>query len=137
MTFQDEPMPLKDLPEFIKSTRENGQTYVPVVDMGRIITPEPSGWFRRASYASAICLLLALGGVYAATSTKDIEIVMGTDDMSPKAVASLVEEGGGRVFSVKQENNVYKVRVLTLGNIASFMDGLRRNKEIERIELKK
>ena len=132
-------MPLKDLPEYIRSARENGQTYVPVVDMGRIITPEPySGWFVRAAYASAICLFLALGGLYAVTSTKDIEIVMGENDLGPRAVASLVEEGGGKVFSVKQtEEGEYEVRVFTLRSIASFMDGLRRNKEIERVDLKK
>ena len=131
MKNQNEPMPLRDLPGYLQSARENGQDYSPVVDMGRIVAPASSLHPIRLAYASAVCLFLALGGFYF-TATKNISI---DSDMTPQAVADIVEEGGGKVFSVKQnDEGEYEVRVFTLRSMASLVEGLRRNKNIEKVE---
>jgi hypothetical protein len=133
----DKPMPLKDLPGYLNSVRESGQgDHVPVVDMGCIIEdPKPSmGWFRMAAYAAAACLLVAVGGVYAANSA--IEFKISAKKLGPSDVADLVAGSGGTVFSVKQEESgTYKVKVFTFKRIGNLLDQLRRNESVDSVEL--
>jgi hypothetical protein len=127
-------MPLKDLPEYIKSVRENGQTDdIPVVDMGRIVADPPMRP-RFFTYAAAACLLLTVGGMmtYGAAASKSITIVAA--DVDAGAIAAMVKEGGASVVSVEQdEDRTYKVRVLTL-RMNSLLDNLRRNRNLERVD---
>ena len=132
MNPRNEPMPLEDLPEYIKSVRENGQTDAPVVEMGRIVS-RPA-WGRPFAYAVAACIFIALGGVGVAfTATSEITIRSGA---GPRAVAEMVSEEGGRVFSVtREENGAYKVRVLTFKKIGPLLERLKKNKDVEDAEL--
>lgn len=126
-------MPLKDLPDYIKSIRENGQTYSPVVDMGRIVADPPLRP-RFFSYAAVACLLLTVGGMmtYGVAASKSITIV--ADDVDASVIAEMVKEGGASVVSVKRdEDKTYKVRVLTL-KMNSLLDNLRRNRSLERVD---
>ena len=138
MTHQNKPMPLKDLPEYIRSIRENGQTdYVPVVDVGRIITDEPSsGWFGRFAYVSAICLFLIAGTItYGISASKNITVT-GSRDIDSQAIAKIVSEGGGRaVFVNKNDEGEYEVRVFALRGMSSLIENLRKNKDLKRVEL--
>lgn len=126
----NKPMPLKDLPGYIQSVREHGQGGdSPVVEMGRIVSPNRS---RQVFIAVAACLFLALGGVYVANSTNEIEIEAGVGSL---AVAEMVSEEGGRVLSVvRDEDGNYRVRVFTFG-IKSLVDRLREKKEFESVEM--
>ena len=130
MTQQNDPMPLKDLPGYIRSAREEGQgDYVPVVEMGQIIAPRTNNWVKTIGYAAAACLLLMIGGVYATTSS----IIVSIDN--PQAIANIVADNGGKVFSVKQEEDgTYKVRVFSLKRMSSLIEGLRKNKELKKVE---
>jgi hypothetical protein len=130
MTQQNDPMPLKDLPGYIRSAREEGQgDYVPVVEMGQIITPRTNNWAKTIGYAAAACLLLMAGGLYATTSS----IIVSIDN--PQAIANIVADNGGKVFSVKQEENgTYKVRVFSLKIMSSLIEELRKNKDLKKVE---
>jgi len=131
--MSDQPMPLKDLPEYIKSVRENGQTDdIPVVDMGRIIADPPLRP-RFFTYAAAACLFLMVGGMvtYGAAASKSITIVAADADSA--VIAKMVKEGGASVVSVEQDDRTYKVRVFTL-KMNSLLDNLRRNRNLERVD---
>lgn len=136
MRERDEPMPLSELSGYIDSVRRSGQgEYVPVVDMGRIVDDAPA-WraLRVVRYAAAACVLLSLGCFLAvAYRTESITIA---SDADPKAVARMVSEEGGSVFSVVQrDDGDYELRVFSFRDSVSLLERLRRNKEIKRAEL--
>lgn len=137
MTDQDRPMPLKDLPAYLNSVREGGQGgYAPVVDVGRIVDPGGSTvWFRRMGHAAAILLLLGAGVLaFGVAGTRNITI--SSDASDSRAVADIVREGGGNVFSVtKKDDGTYRVRVFTFRKMGQFLERLRENKEFDRVEL--
>lgn len=130
MVKKNKPMPLSELPNYIKSVRENGPTdYVPVVDMGQIIDDRPSKWLKRLAYATTICLFLAIGGFY---STKEITIV--SNNVGSEALAGIVKNEGGQVFTVKQEGeSTYKVRVFRF-RINSLIEKLRKNENLKEVQ---
>jgi hypothetical protein len=117
------PMNLKDLPEYIKSLQESGSSGDMVVDIGRIVAPR-SNLFRNLAFAGAFLLLSAV--VAYNLASKDLTIAT---DMSPQALAVIVSENGGRVVSISEnEDKTYRVRVLSFG---SFIEKLRKNKNIQ------
>lgn len=133
MARQDGPMPLGDLPEYMRSVREGGNLdYGPVVDVGRIVDDSPPRWMGVAVYSTALCLLLGIGLVgYSSTGT----IVIDAERLDSDSVSEIVKEGGGRVFSVKKnEDGTHEVRVLTFKRMSSFLEQLRKNKDIKKAE---
>ena len=137
MSNQDKPMPLRDLPAYLDSVRERGQgDDIPVVDMGMIVdAPKPFNWSRAAAYSAAACLMVAVGVAgYAAAYTRSITIAAG--EVGPQQVAEMVSQEGGRVFSVKKnEQGDYEVKVFTFQKMSAFLDRLRENKNLEGVEV--
>lgn len=137
MNDQNKPMPLSELPSYLNSVREKGQgDYVPVVDVGRIVDPGGSTvWFRRAGYMAAFCVLLVGGALtYGIASTREITIV--SDGGGRGSISDMIAEEGGRVISVRQEENgVYKVKVFTFGGVRSLVERLKGKKDFKRVEL--
>jgi len=136
MSDKDKPMPLSELSGYIDSVRRDGQgDYVPVVEMGMIVDDRPFRWVRFAAYASAACLMLALVGFLAvSSSTESLTIA---SDLDAGAVAGIVSEEGGRVFSVVQNGDgTYRVRFFSLRDSRSLIERLRANREFESVELK-
>lgn len=133
MARQDGPIPLGDLPDYVRSVREGGNLdYVPVVDVGRIVDDRPSRWMGSAAYATVLCLLLAIVLVgYSSTGT----IVIDAERLDSASVSDIVREGGGKVFSVKKnEDGTHEVRFFTLKRMSSFLEQLRKNKDIKKAE---
>jgi hypothetical protein len=136
MSDKDKPMPLSELSGYIDSVRRDGQgDFVPVVEMGMIVEDRPFRWVRFAVYASAACVLVAFGGFLAVSaSTGSLTIASGLD---AGAVAGIVSEEGGRVFSVVQNGDgTYRVRFFSLRDSRSLLERLRANREFESVELK-
>lgn len=134
---QDGPMPLSQLPDYMKSVRNRGQgEYVPVVDIGRIDDPRPNkGWsFLVGGLLVAACSFAAVS--YAAVSTRRISIVA-VDSVGSEAITDMVRDEGGRVVSVKKSDDGYEVRVFSFRGIGSLLDALRKNDEIESADLAK
>lgn len=136
MDGRDGPMPLSELPDYIRSVRESGQgDYVPVVDVGRIVDDRPRrGWMVVAGLATAASVLVAFSGIFAISSTKDISIVAGVDQ---QAVSEIVSEEGGRIFSVKRnDDGTYRVRVFSFGGIKPLVERLKAKEEFDNVELR-
>jgi hypothetical protein len=137
MNQQNEPMPLSQLPEYIKSLRESGSVGDGVVvDMGMIVDDEkPRSWFRHYAYATAACLFLA-AGTLTFMASKSIKIVA-EKGVGYQTIANVVAEGGGHIVSMKKnDDNTYELRVLSFSRMSSFLDNLRRKEGLERVEAK-
>ena len=128
----EKPMPLSELPGYIKGVKDSGQgDYAPVVEMGRIVESRAGlrMWHLGMGVLVAACLMLSVG-IYG--STREISIVSGAD---ARQVADIVSSEGGRVFSVREEDGTYRVRVFTLKRIGSFLEGLRGQEEFDSVSL--
>lgn len=123
------PMPLSDLPDYIESIRGKGQNDVPVVDMGRIVQRKAFPFVR---LAAAACLMIGFAGFYLASSTRQITV---TADIDFQEVAKMVNDEGGSVLSVRQEEGKYKIRVFTFRRMSLFMSGLNEKARIEGVEV--
>jgi hypothetical protein len=134
MARQDGPMPLGDLPEYMKSVRDVGQgDHIPVVDIGRIVDDRPRRG-RLVAFAVAACLFVGLAGMYAVNSTSEISI---SSSSNPVEVSKMVSEEGGKVFSVRKEDDgTYKVRVFDFGGARDLVNRLKNNRQFDSVEMK-
>ena len=133
MKDSDRPMPLSELAGYMKHAREHGQGgEVPVVEMGMIVDDRRS-WGRIVAYASAACVLVAVGGLVAVSASTESLVI--ASDADAARVAGIVSEEGGSVFSVSaNEDGTYRVRVFSFRGTESLMNRLRGNGELERVE---
>ena len=124
------PMPLEELPEYLKS-RTGGS---PLVSVGQIVMPKKRSYMKW-SLAMVMLVTLGLGGMttYNAMSTEQLTVVMDVDD--PQAISQIIADSGGRVLSVKHtEDSTYEVEVTTRKSRLSFLDWLRKNKDVKKAE---
>jgi hypothetical protein len=130
------PMSLENLPGYMDSLRKSGSTDDSlVVDMGRIVEPPKSSinWFRPAAFALAFCLFLIVGVSYNAFSDKNITIVLDTNNI--EAISDIVSANGGNVVNIKQNgDSSYEVKIDKLQNVKSFIESLRKNKDVKKVE---
>lgn len=133
MSDGDRPMPLSELPGYMRHAREHGQgDEVPVVDMGMIVDDRPS-WGRIVAYAFATCVLIAVGGVVAVSASTESLVIASEADAA--RVAGIVSEEGGSVFSVSaNEDGTYRVRVFSFRGVNALLERLRGNGELDRVE---
>jgi hypothetical protein len=131
-----QPMSLENLPGYMDSLRNSGSTDENlVVDMGRVIEPAAASidWFKPAVFALAFCLFLAVGISYNSFSEKDITVVLDTNNI--EAISEIVSANGGNVVSVKQNADFsYEIKIDKLNNAKSFIDSLRKNKDVKKVE---
>jgi hypothetical protein len=130
------PMPIEDLPEYLRYTKGRITDDAPVVDMGRIVSPR--NWFKTISLSVAACLLVALSGLigYNVLSTKNVTVFVDANNSNPTSISKIISDGGGQVVSVKQYGeSTYEVKMSTRKNLSSFIDWLRKNKDISNVEL--
>lgn len=127
-------MNLENLPGYLDSLRKNGKTDEDlVVDMGRIVEPPRSSinWFRPAAFALAFCLFLIVGVSYNRFSEDSVMVVLD----NPESISEMVSSSGGTVVSVKQNSDSsYEVKIDKLKNVKSFIESLRKNKEVKKVE---
>lgn len=129
MTNDKKPVPLENLSEYLRANPGD----VPVVDMGRIIVPKRSytSWLT----AAAMVMILAVGGMttYRYMSVKEMTVVVDVHQgASSQAIAQMVAESGGEIIAVKQtEDSTYEVKVTTRKSRHSFLEWLRKNKDVK------
>lgn len=127
------PMPLSQLPEYIRSVREHGQESSPLVAVGQIYgTSSFWDWGLPFAYAVAICLFIGGFGTLAVSGTKEIAIVSGAD---MDTVAEIVG-GEGSVFSVvRGDDGTYRVKIFTLERSSRLLERLRGQEEFDSVNL--
>lgn len=138
MANEHKQMNLENLPDYLKSVKENGSSQgSPVVNTGQIIVEPPSyNWITKLALTSAFGLFLLVGGmvVFNTTTTQNITIVV---DINGDAVslAKIVEDSGAKVLSVEQkDNSTYEVKLSTRKSRKSLLDFLLNNKNVKKAE---
>jgi hypothetical protein len=132
----NDPLPLENLPEYLKTHRNGDPSGSPVIGMGQIVAPR-TNWLRNLSLATA-CVLLGLGGIatYNLVTPKEVTVVIAASDVNPDFIANIVSVGGGKVVSVTQtKDDTYEVKMSLRKNVNSFLDWLRKNKDVKGVEL--
>jgi hypothetical protein len=128
------PMNLENLPGYLDSLRKSGKTDEDlVVDMGRIVEPPRSSinWFRPTAFALAFCLFLIVGISYNSFSESSVMVVLD----NPESISEMVSSSGGTIISVKQNSDSsYEVKIDKLKNVKSFIESLRKNKDVKKVE---
>lgn len=136
MTRGNKPMPLSELPGYMRSARETGQgDDIPVVDMGTIVDDRPFLVRNRAmALAAAGCVMLAVGGALFVSASTDSLVI--ASDADAQRVAEIVSNEGGNVFSVSQkEDGTYRVSVFSLRGLGSLLERLRRVEGVDSVDL--
>lgn len=129
------PMSLEDLPQYLKSLKENGEIGdCGVVDMGMVVGPKKSysKWL-----AFAALMLFGIGGViaYDSMSVKQHTIVLDIQDASDpnQMISQIIADSGGQILTVKHNNDsTYEVEINTRKNKRSFLEWLRKNKNVKK-----
>ena len=137
------PMSLENLPEYLKSLKENGGgTGSPIVNTGQIVTNSNSsmGWLQVTVFAMLFCMILGMGGMmtYTMMSTKNIiiNVEINQSDNPSQIIQKIVSESGGEVISIEQnEDSSYQVKIATRKSRRSFLDLFRGNKDVKKAEL--
>ncbi len=134
------PMSLEDLPEYLKSQREIGGTGSPVVNMGKIITPQRSGirWAERIVYAAIMLVAVGVGGLvtYDVVTPQQFTVIVDSDT-GISAIPTIVSNSGGEVVEVLQKSDsTYEIKVSTRKSKRSFLDWLRNDKDVNKAKLK-
>ena len=133
----NDPLPLNNLPEYLKTHRNGDPNGSPVIGMGQIVAPR-SNWTRSLGLAAAACVVLGLGGIatYNLVAPKEVTVMIAADEATPEFITGIVSVGGGKVMSVKQNgDSTYEVKLSLRRNVNSFLDWLRKNKDVKRVEL--
>ena len=129
------PMSLDNLPGYMDSLRKSGKKDEDlVVDMVRITIDPPKSsvnWFQPSLFALAFCLFLIIGVSYNSLSESSVMIVLD----NPESILEIVSSSGGSIASVKQNSDSsYEVKIDKLHNVKSFIDNLRKNKDVKKVE---
>jgi hypothetical protein len=126
------PIPLDKLNEHLRSNRNTGDA--PVVDMGRIIVPKRPYMKWAAAFAMVMVLGVGSMATYNAMSTKEMTLLVDVNQGVPsQALTQMMSEIGGEIIAVKQnEDSTYEVKVVTRKSKNSFLDWLRKNKDVKK-----
>lgn len=135
------PMSLENLPEYLKSIRDSGNTESScVVDMGTIVETKKFG-YTKSLFAIAICLTLGISSIltYDYMSTKQITFVVDmNNEVNPLTIIpEMMTDSGGDIIAMEEkENHVYEVKVSTRKSKRSFLEWLHKNKNVKKAEIK-
>lgn len=132
----NDQLPIQDLPEYLKNHRNGDQNGSPIIGMGQIVAPR-SNWLRNLSLATAACVVLGLSVIttYNLVVPKEVTVVIAANDVNSDFITGIVSVGGGKVMSVKQNGDTYEVKLSLRKNVNSFLEWLRKNKDVKRVEL--
>jgi hypothetical protein len=143
------PMPLKNLPQYLKSIKETGDTgSAPVVSMGQICeTPVAKRsfiyWSQQAIFSMMMLIIISLGSfmtynMYDMVSVKQFTVIMDVENGSSQSITKIVSDIGGEVITVKQNaDSSYEVKVKTRKNKKTFLDWLLSKEGVKKAHLEK
>lgn len=132
------PMSLENLPDYLKSLKEKGNSGEPcLVDIGQINQPK-SFFLQKFLIALVICFSFGITGkvAYNQLSTKEITVVVDMKGNDPlQSIPKLVSDNGGNIVSVtKKDDSIYEVKMTTRKSKRSFLEIFRRNKDVENVQ---
>ena len=138
-----EPMSLENLPEYLKAQREGrSMGNAPVVNMGQIVVPEKprTSWLPKLALVAVMLVAVGVGGLftYDVMSTNQMTILVDIDQNADpfQTIPTVVSDSGGRIIAVKQKDaDTYEIKVTTRQSKNSFLDWLRKSKDVKKATL--
>jgi hypothetical protein len=131
-----DPMSLENLPQHLKNLKDNGKFDENlVVDMGVVTPSNNMSFLKRAAAVLTICLSLGASFiVYNNMMYENITITLDTSDF--ESASETLNEIGGKVLSVdNNDDGSYTVVLSVKRNVSNFIERLRKNKNINKVEL--
>lgn len=130
---------IKDLPDFIRNSKQNGSEFgSPVVSTGQIIVDPPSYWIAKMSIVVTMTVVLFVGGmmVYQNASMQDMTVVVDVNAGDKDTITKLMSDSGAKVISVQQkEDKVYEVKLSTHKSKKTLLNILLKDKNVKNAEL--
>ena len=139
--MNEQPMSLENLPEYLKTQRELGEKGSPVVGMGQIVVPnKPNNWFQKIAFATIMLVAVGVSGIaaYDIMSTKQMTVIVdiGQNADPYQTIPKIVSDSGGKIIAVKQNDaNTYEVQVITRRSRSSFLEWIRKSKDVMKADL--
>ena len=119
---------IKDLSGYLKNLQKNNSFGDGiVVDMGNI--KKPFNW-KPIFLIATLVLALTTGILTYNLRDQNVTLVINS---SSSNVQDIIKEYGAEVISIENQKNAYKVK-LKVKYLSSFLERLRANKEIEKVE---
>jgi hypothetical protein len=135
------PMPLENLPGYLKSARKNGIGEDDcIVDIGRIQSRSSNfpNWTTSILSMAAICMALGSGLVaYNKISEKQIIVVVDANkEGNPlQTIPKIISDNGDRILAIaEREDSKYEIKVSTRKSRKSLLDFLNKNKNVKNAE---
>lgn len=134
---KQKPMSIEKLPQYLQDHREIGETG-PLVDMGQIVVPKRS--YTKWLAACVVFLALGVGSVatYNLMSVKELTYVVDVDKgVDPsQAIAQIMANSEGQILTVKKtEGSTYEIKATPRKGKHSFLEWLRKHKDVKKAEL--
>jgi hypothetical protein len=130
-----DPMSLRDLPQQLKAHQQSGEYGdCGVVGMGSIEEPKKRsyGWL---AYVALFSVCLTSAFTYDAMSTKQHTVVLDVQDNANtnQMLTQIVSDSGGKILTVtKKDDSIYEVKVATKKSKSSFLEWLRKDKNVKK-----
>ncbi len=130
MNNQD-PMSLKNLPEYLKSAKSQGDTGC-VVNMG-MIEPEKKSWLIPS--LSACIILLAIGGgvaTYNFVTPQEFTVAVFLNNNDQKSIEKIVanfDKNAKLITVTKKENGIQELKISTRKSKRAFLDSIKNIKD--------
>ena len=150
MSNEKKPVSIENLPEYLKSQRENNVSSqnvhdgegAPVVGMGQIVVPKEESsimkWAEKLVLAVVLFVGFGIGSMiaYDVTTPQQFVVIMDSSN-GISAIPTIVSDSGGEMIDVKQnEDSTYEVEISTYKTKRSFLAWLRENKDVKNVRLK-
>lgn len=136
--MEQNPMSLEDLPSYLKSLKEKGETGDCFVDMGKLESKSIgfSNWTKKIIVFMAVCLFFGTSGMigYNLNSTNQITVVVDLNEKknSIESILEMVANSGGEIVDLKQnEDFTYEVKISTRKSKRSFLERLLKNENVK------
>jgi hypothetical protein len=129
----NKPMPIEKLPQYLQDHREIGETG-PLVEMGQIIVPKKP--YMKWLAACVMFLALGVGSVatYNLMSAKELTYVVDVDTGTD--ISKIIADSQGQILTVKKtEGSTYEIKAAPRKGKHSFLEWLRKNKDVKKAEL--
>jgi len=124
----NDPLPLNELPGYLKNKDTLNPDNSILVDMGKIEKP------RQTNYFVLLGLLILLGGAgfltYGNFVEKNASLVLTVKDVDAQQVEEILKSNGAKITSIKQNEENYEIELSTRKNLKVFVENLKKNKNI-------
>ena len=137
MTNEQNPMPLKDLPQYLKSLQEKGETGSPlVVGMGAI-QPEPTNWITPILSICAVLFAIGITSYFFAPHQLTLDVALDNDSNPEITIAKIIADADdhAKIIAVsKKEDGTHELKISTRKSKHALLESIKNNKDVKKVK---